>query len=67
MKRLELPKDKFPLLVINIALIIIWLALGSLFQVQILLSKSTNAIFFFLGGIVDKFGFFYITKELFMT
>ena len=56
MKSLQLPKDKFPRLVINIAFIIVWLALGSLFQVEILLLKLTNAIFFFLAGIVDKFG-----------
>ena len=56
MKRLQLPKDKFPRLAFNIAFIIIWLKLGSFFQVEILLLKFTDAIFFFLGGIVDKFG-----------
>ena len=58
MKRLQLPKDKIPRLAINIALIIVWLALGNVFQMQVLLSKLTNSIFFFLGGIVDKFGYF---------
>ncbi len=56
MKRLQLPKDKIPRLVFNIALIIIWLALGSLFQVQVLLSKLTNSIFFFFAGVMAKFG-----------
>ena len=56
MKRLQLPKDKFPRLAINIAFIIIWLNLGSFFQVEIFLLKLTDTIFFFLGGIVDKFG-----------
>ena len=32
------------------------LNLGSFFQVEIFLLKLTDAIFFFLGGIVDKFG-----------
>jgi len=56
MKRLQLPKDKIPRLAINIALIIVWLALGNVFQMQVLLSKLTNSIFFFFGGVMVNFG-----------
>jgi len=56
MKRLQLPKNKFARLGINIALIIVWFALGSLDQVQILLSKLINTIFFSVGGVMVNFG-----------
>ena len=56
MKRLLLPKNKFARLGINIALIIVWFALGSLDQVQILLSKLINTIFFSVGGVMVNFG-----------
>ena len=56
MKRLQLPKNKFVRLAINIALIIFWFALGRLDQVQVLLSKLINTIFFSVGGVIVNFG-----------
>ena len=56
MKRLQLPKNKFVRLAINIALIIFWFALGRLDQVQVLLSKLSNTIFFSVGGVMVNFG-----------
>ena len=56
MKRLQLSKDKFPRLVINIALIIFWFALGRLYEVEQFLWKITTGIFFFFAGVMAKFG-----------
>ena len=58
MKRLQLqlPKDKFTRLAFNIAFIIVWLALGNVFQMQVLLYKSTEVIFNFFRQIVEIFG-----------
>ena len=56
MKRLQLPKNKFPRLGINIALIIIWLALSRLYPVNQFLWKITTEIFFFFAGVMAKFG-----------
>ena len=56
MKSLQIPKNKFLRLLINIALIIGWFALGSLYHVQVLLSKLINKIFFSVGGVMVNFG-----------
>ena len=40
---------------INIALIIVWFALGSLFDGQVLQSKLINTIFFFFSGVMVNF------------
>ena len=55
MKRLQLPKNKSIRLLINIALIIFWFALGSLFDGQVLQSKLINTIFFFFAGVMVNF------------
>jgi len=52
---LKLPKNKFLRLIINIALIIVWFALGSLFDGQVLQSKLINTIFFFFSGVMVNF------------
>ena len=65
MKRLQLPKDKFLRLAINITFIIVWLKLGSLFIVNKFLFKLTTEIFFFLAGILYKFGYVLYYGEYF--
>ena len=52
---MKLPKNKFLRLIINIALIIVWFALGSLFDGQVLQSKLINTIFFFFSGVMVNF------------
>ena len=52
---LKLPRNKFLRLLINIALIIFWFALGSLFDGQVLQSKLINTIFFFFAGVMVNF------------
>ena len=52
---MKLPKNKFLRLLINIALIIVWFALGSFFDGQVLQSKLINAIFFFFAGVMVNF------------
>jgi len=52
---LKLPRNKFLRLLINIALIIVWFALGSLFDGQVLQSKLINMIFFFFAGVMVNF------------
>ena len=52
---MKLPKNKFLRLLINIALIIVWFALGSLFDGQVLQSKLINTIFFFFSGVMVNF------------
>ena len=52
---MKLPWNKFLRLLINIALIIVWFALGSLFDGQVLQSKLINTIFFFLAGLIVNF------------
>ena len=52
---MKLPRNKFLRLLINIALIIVWFALGSLFDGQVLQSKLINTIFFFFAGVMVNF------------
>ena len=52
---MKLPKNKFIRLLINIALIIVWFALGSFFDGQVLQSKLINTIFFFFSGVMVNF------------
>ena len=52
---MKLPRNKFLRLLINIALIIVWFALGSLFDGQVLQSKLINMIFFFFAGVMVNF------------
>ena len=52
---MKLPKNKFLRLLINIALIIVWFALGSFFDGQVLQSKLINTIFFFFAGVMVNF------------
>ena len=52
---MKLPRNKFLRLLINIALIIFWFALGSLFDGQVLQSKLINTIFFFFAGVMVNF------------
>ena len=56
MKRLQLPKNKSIRLLINIALIIGWFALGHLDLVNNFLWKITTGIFFFFAGVMVNFG-----------
>ena len=56
MKRLLLPKDKFTRLAFNIAFIIVWLALGNFFPMQLLVFNLTEPIFYFFRQIVEIFG-----------
>ena len=56
MKRLQLPKDKFTRLAFNITFIIVWLALGNFFQMQLLILNLNEAIFYFFRQIVEIFG-----------
>ena len=52
---MKLPRNKFLRLLINIALIIVWFALGSLFDGQVLQSKLINTIFFFFASVMVNF------------
>ena len=52
---MKLPRNKFLRLIINIALIIVWFALGSLFDGQVLQSKLINTIFFFFASVMVNF------------
>jgi len=56
MKRLQIPKNKFLRLLINIALIIGWFALGHLDLVDKFLWEITTGIFFFFAGVMVNFG-----------
>jgi len=56
MKRLQLPKNRSIRLLINIALIIGWFALGHLDLVNNFLWKITTGIFFFFAGVMVNFG-----------
>ena len=56
MKRLQLPKNKSIRLLINIALIVGWFALGHLDLVNNFLWKITTGIFFFFAGVMVNFG-----------
>ena len=53
MKRLQLPKNKFVRLAINIALILVWWNISEKLYFFI---KFTDSVFFFLGAIITRFG-----------
>ena len=53
MKRLQLPKNKFVRLAINIVLILVW---WNQSKNLVSLIKFTDSVFFFLGAIITRFG-----------
>ena len=53
MKRLQLPKNKFVRLAINIALILVW---WNISKNHYFLIEFTDSVFFFLGAIITRFG-----------
>ena len=53
MKRLQLPKNKFVRLAINIVLILVW---WNISENLYFFTKFTDSVFFFLGAIITRFG-----------